>query len=404
MRIAAVRATPVNIPFHAPYRFSLGSTASVTKTIVEIETVDGLTGIGRVRRRRSQWRGRASRRAPDRARPARPQRVRAALRAGVRALAVGERDDAQARVRRDRDGALGSPRPGRGQAAAPAARRRRTARDRVHGVLLPAPSRRRAPGRVDAARGRPLLRAHDRGVRLPHVRGQARDRRAGGRAGDGARGARRNRRPPAATRRERRLDGPTARDVLRRLAPYDIRCIEEPVGSHEELARLRPFTDIAFSAHAPDLRRAVALGMPDFYVLNIVELGGIRRTVEFVARMRDVRHRVLVPLAATPASRAPRTCSCRPRWSRSASPARRSSTGTPTTSSPRGRSARGAASCQFPRAPASASARRRRALARCHERFLAEGPFPVRRGRRAGAHTGLVRRAQALLTVLSDFR
>ena len=75
---------------------------------------------------------------------------------------------------------------------------------------------------------------------------------------------------------------PTAREVLRRLAPYDIRCIEEPVGSHEELARLRPFTDIAFSAHAPDLRRAVALGVPDFYVLNLVELGGIRRTIEFV--------------------------------------------------------------------------------------------------------------------------
>ena len=70
--------------------------------------------------------------------------------------------------------------------------------------------------------------------------------------------------------------------MLRRLAPYDIRCIEEPVGSHEELARLRPFTDIAFSAHAPDLRRAVAFGVPDFYVLNLVELGGIRRTVEFV--------------------------------------------------------------------------------------------------------------------------
>src|SRR5215217_7735538 len=46
MRIAAVRATPVNIPFHAPYRFSLGSTASVTKTIVEVETEDGLTGVG----------------------------------------------------------------------------------------------------------------------------------------------------------------------------------------------------------------------------------------------------------------------------------------------------------------------------------------------------------------------
>ena len=46
MRITAVRATPVNIPFHAPYRFSLGSTASVTKTIVEVETDEGITGIG----------------------------------------------------------------------------------------------------------------------------------------------------------------------------------------------------------------------------------------------------------------------------------------------------------------------------------------------------------------------
>jgi len=46
MRISAVRATPVNIPFHAPYRFSLGSTASVTKTIVEVATDEGVTGIG----------------------------------------------------------------------------------------------------------------------------------------------------------------------------------------------------------------------------------------------------------------------------------------------------------------------------------------------------------------------
>ena len=46
MRISAVRATPVNIPFHAPYRFSLGSTASVTKTIVEVDTDEGVTGIG----------------------------------------------------------------------------------------------------------------------------------------------------------------------------------------------------------------------------------------------------------------------------------------------------------------------------------------------------------------------
>src|SRR6476469_7240386 len=46
MHIAAVRATPVNIPFHAPYRYALGSTASVTKTIVEVETDEGIVGIG----------------------------------------------------------------------------------------------------------------------------------------------------------------------------------------------------------------------------------------------------------------------------------------------------------------------------------------------------------------------
>jgi glucarate dehydratase len=39
---------------------------------------------------------------------------------------------------------------------------------------------------------------------------------------------------------------------------------------------------MSFSTHRPDLRRAVALGVPDAFVLDLVELGGIRRTVEFV--------------------------------------------------------------------------------------------------------------------------
>jgi len=33
MKITDLRATPVNIPFVAPYRFSYGSMASVTKTV-----------------------------------------------------------------------------------------------------------------------------------------------------------------------------------------------------------------------------------------------------------------------------------------------------------------------------------------------------------------------------------
>ena len=46
MQITAIRAIPVNIPFVAPYRFAYGSIASVTKTIVEVTTDDGVVGYG----------------------------------------------------------------------------------------------------------------------------------------------------------------------------------------------------------------------------------------------------------------------------------------------------------------------------------------------------------------------
>lgn len=46
MRIRQVRATPLNIPFRAPHRFAYGSTASLTKTIVEVETNEGIVGLG----------------------------------------------------------------------------------------------------------------------------------------------------------------------------------------------------------------------------------------------------------------------------------------------------------------------------------------------------------------------
>ena len=44
--IASVRATPVNVPMVAPYRFSFGTLASFTTTIVEVTDSDGVTGIG----------------------------------------------------------------------------------------------------------------------------------------------------------------------------------------------------------------------------------------------------------------------------------------------------------------------------------------------------------------------
>ena len=46
MKITAIRATPVNIPLEAPYIWSVGVYPGTSKTIVEVETDQGLTGIG----------------------------------------------------------------------------------------------------------------------------------------------------------------------------------------------------------------------------------------------------------------------------------------------------------------------------------------------------------------------
>jgi glucarate dehydratase len=46
MKIAAIRATPVLIPLEAPYLWSYGALDGFTKCVVEVETTDGVTGIG----------------------------------------------------------------------------------------------------------------------------------------------------------------------------------------------------------------------------------------------------------------------------------------------------------------------------------------------------------------------
>lgn len=75
---------------------------------------------------------------------------------------------------------------------------------------------------------------------------------------------------------------PTAREILRKLEPFDIQWFEEPVETYEEMAELRKHSSIGFSAHAIDLPKAVALRCPDTIVTNINEHGGIRRTVDFI--------------------------------------------------------------------------------------------------------------------------
>lgn len=75
---------------------------------------------------------------------------------------------------------------------------------------------------------------------------------------------------------------PSAVRILREIEPYDIRNYEDPVASFEEMAVLRRHSAIPFSTHVPDLRRAVALGVPDTIVTNFAVLGGIGRAVRFI--------------------------------------------------------------------------------------------------------------------------
>ncbi|MEI7761554.1 MAG: hypothetical protein WCJ67_12485 [Thermoleophilia bacterium] len=46
LTITTVRATPVNIPLEAPYRWSAGVFPGFTRTIIEIEASNGAVGIG----------------------------------------------------------------------------------------------------------------------------------------------------------------------------------------------------------------------------------------------------------------------------------------------------------------------------------------------------------------------
>ena len=46
MRIIGLRATPVTVPAEAPWRWSMGIETGTTRTIIELETDEGITGIG----------------------------------------------------------------------------------------------------------------------------------------------------------------------------------------------------------------------------------------------------------------------------------------------------------------------------------------------------------------------
>jgi glucarate dehydratase len=76
---------------------------------------------------------------------------------------------------------------------------------------------------------------------------------------------------------------PTARDALRRLEPFDITWFEEPCETYEEMAALRLTSGCSFSTHVVDRPRAARLGCPYAIVTNVNESGGVRGTVNLIA-------------------------------------------------------------------------------------------------------------------------
>lgn len=75
----------------------------------------------------------------------------------------------------------------------------------------------------------------------------------------------------------------TARSALHRFEELGVESVEEPVSTLSELAAVRPTTNLGFSWHEPQLNEAVRLGVPDAFVVQMGMFGGIRRTLRFAA-------------------------------------------------------------------------------------------------------------------------
>jgi len=279
--IADVRATAVNIPFHAPYRFAYGSIASLTKTIVEVETLDGVVGLGEIA---SGDQSEGVARLRDRLIGLDVLDLNEAERRCVPAMRSTPWDDVLA-ARRIFGGielALWDAR-GRSDGVPLWLLLGGLVRDRVplteYFSLRLGKAGESAPLEVARYCAR-MVEQHGAGpfegkvctVALAEEVEMVREVRAA--IGD---------------ERQLTLDAnggwtvPTARSAMQRFEPFGIHYWEDPVETPEELARLRAHTSASFSTHVIDLEKAVALRAPDTIVTNLNELGGVRRTVEFIA-------------------------------------------------------------------------------------------------------------------------
>jgi|SRR5579862_3128323 len=283
MKIRQIRATPVNIPFRTPYCFAYGSTASLTKTIVEVVTDEGLIGLGEGADGDSSG---LIAHLGERLVGLDPLDLNECERRCLPAMSYAPWDNLTA-LRR----AFGAIEIGLWDVNARAAGlplhrllggavREQIALTEYFSFRLPSDDE---PGEstveqvvdycarmideydADGFEGKVGTTSLTQEVRMV-----------------------REIRETIGDRRLLRLDAngsftvATALEFWRQIEPYDIRTFEDPVDTLEEMQRLRPLMATTFSTHNPDLRRALALGVPDAFVCNLVELGGIRRTIEFI--------------------------------------------------------------------------------------------------------------------------
>ncbi len=276
--IRAVRATPINVPMVAPYRFSFGSLASFTTTIVEVEDADGVVGIGEV--------------------------PHGDLAAGVEALgarltglAADDLNGCESRC---------VSRTGFSLWTDAAAERR--AFGGIELALWDLRARRAGRPLVDLLGGRVrdavafteyfALRTGAEETTADVVRYCVRmveEHEAPWFEGKlGVLDVAVELELVAELQRVLphgvlRLDAngaytvPTARQVVRRLASLGVGWLEDPCRTLDETARLRADGPaVSFSTHEVDLPRAARSGVPDGFCVDIAELGGLRRTQDFL--------------------------------------------------------------------------------------------------------------------------
>jgi glucarate dehydratase len=283
MRIVDLRATPVNIPLRAPYRFSYGSTASLTKTIVEVVCDAGVVGIGEV---------------ADGDRSADVAALRDRLVGiDIRDLATAEHRCVPAMRYTPWRNVLADRRVYGGVEMA-----LWDARGRIEGVplalLLGGAVRSqirlseyfsyRLPGADEPGEASPLDVARYCARMIERYNADTFEGKVATVNLDEEVAMIRAVRAAIGEHRTLRLDAngawtvPTAREAVRRFDRYLIHYYEDPVESYAEMADLRAFTRASFSTHVIDLPGAIRLRVPDAIVTNLNELGGVRRTCDFI--------------------------------------------------------------------------------------------------------------------------